>query len=121
MFRFFVITFEILALVVILRTPFVQFWFSDIQTSVANWMLEVSMTMEKSQLDDFRTEIAPHIQNLKGYQKDYLFQVTENKSTLRSFHLHYCQGNDKNPYIYGASLRYVCGEINRQRILEGFG
>mgnify|MGYP007046326772 CR=1 FL=1 len=43
MFKFFIVTFEILALVMVLRTSFVQFWLSDIQSSTADWMLEMSM------------------------------------------------------------------------------
>ncbi len=118
MFKFFVVTFEILALVVVLRSSFVQYWLADFQDAAANWMLEISLLMDKQQLETLRAEIMPHTQNLADYQKDYLRQVTQSKASLASFHLYYCQNNDKNPYIYGASLRYVCSEINRAGILK---
>jgi hypothetical protein len=119
MFKFFIITFEILALVMVLRTSFVQFWLSDIQASAADWMLEMSMVVDNQQLQSLRNEMAPHTQNLNEYQKDYLREVTQNKTALGNFNLFYCQNGDKNPYIYGASLKYVCGEIGRAGILKG--
>lgn len=118
MFRFFVVIFEVLALVMILRTSFVQFWLSDFQSSVADWMLEISLVVETQQLQELRNEIAPHTQNLHEYQKDYLDEITKNKSALNNFNIFYCQNGDKNPYIYGASLRYVCSEISRKGILN---
>lgn len=118
MFKLFVVTFEILALVMILRSSFVQYWLADLQDSAANWMLEMSLLIDKQQLDELRAEIGPHTQNLHDYQKDYLYQVTTSKSSLANFHLYYCQNGDKNPYIYGASLKYVCNEISRKGILK---
>ncbi|MGJ8679324.1 hypothetical protein [Paraglaciecola sp.] len=118
MFKFFIITFEILALVMVLRTSFVQFWLSDLQSSTADWMLELSMVIDNQQLEKLRNEIAPHTQNLNGYQRDYLRQITENKAGLDSFNQFYCQNGDKNPFIYGASLQYVCSEIGRAGILK---
>jgi len=37
---FFIISFEILALIAMLRSPFIHYWFNDIHSGVANWMLE---------------------------------------------------------------------------------
>ncbi|MCF2948751.1 hypothetical protein L0668_11585 [Paraglaciecola aquimarina] len=118
MFKFFIVTFEVLALVMVLRTSFVQFWLSDIQSSAADWMLEMSMLIDNQQLEKLRAEISPHTQNLNGYQRDYLRQITDNKAALGSFNQFYCQNGDKNPYIYGASLHYVCSEIGRTGILK---
>jgi hypothetical protein len=119
MFKLFIVAFEILALVMVLRTSFAQFWITDLQTSAADWMLEMSLMVDKQQLATLRDELAPHTQNLTGYQKDYLRQVTESKIALGNFNLFYCQNHDKNPYIYGANLQYVCGEISRNGILKG--
>jgi hypothetical protein len=116
-----VITFEILALVVVLRSPFVQYWFSGMQTAAANWMFDVSMIIDNKELADFRNEIAPHMQNLNSYQKEYLLQITESKYVLRNFDNYYCQNNDKNPFIFGASLRYLCSEIGRKGLLKDHG
>ncbi|MFT2090019.1 hypothetical protein [Paraglaciecola sp. 2405UD69-4] len=118
MFRWFVTAFGILAVVVILRTPFVQFWIADIQTKLADWMLEISLVVERQQLESFREEIKPHTENLREYQKQYLFDISENMAALRNFNRNYCQNNDKNPYIYGATRQYICGEIVRTGILD---
>lgn len=120
MFRWFIGAFGILAVVIILRTPFVQFWFADIQKKMADWMFEASLIVEKQQLESFREEIKPHTENLREYQKEYLLDITENMSSLGNFNLHYCQSNDKNPYIYGATLQYICGEIVRTGILDKY-
>jgi hypothetical protein len=120
MFRFFVITFEILVLVLILRSPFVQFWLSDVQASIADWMLDMSLIVDNQQLASFRQEIALRTQNLSEYQLKYLRQITDNKARLKDFNRLYCQGHDKNPYLYGASLRYLCDEIGRKGILRKY-
>jgi hypothetical protein len=118
MFRFFIIAFEVLALVTVLRTSFVQYWFTDMQTMLADWMLEVSLVAEKQQLAAFRAQIAPHVQNLNDYQSDYLNSVLHNKSSVTDFNRMYCEGHDKNPFIYGATLIYVCNEIQRTELLK---
>ena len=118
MFRFFVVAFEILALVTVLRMPFVHFWFGDVQTYVADWMLEVSQIAEKKQLADFRDSISGRILNLNEYQQDYLNNITSNKTSMTSFNRMYCESNDKNPYFYGANLRFVCNEISRSGLAK---
>ncbi|WP_158966378.1 hypothetical protein [Paraglaciecola sp. L3A3] len=118
MFKLFIITFEILALVMILRSSFVQFWLADLQSSVADWMLDMSLVIDKQELAELRDEIAPHTQNLSAYQKDYILQITDNKAALSNFSLYYCKHGDKNPFIYGSSLRYLCNEIDRKGIVK---
>jgi len=114
MFRLFIIFLEVFALVAILRSPFMQYWFSDIQNSVADWMTELSELAEQQELGELRNVIAPHMQNMNEYQKDYLDDITSSKYKVGHFHQLYCEAGDKNPFIYGASLRYFCSEINRK-------
>ena len=118
MLRFVVVTFEILALIMILRSAFVQFWLSDMQTSTSQWMHGISMTIDNQQLAKFRNEISDHVQNLSEPQTEYLLRITSTKTELNNFNLSYCRAGDKNPFIYGTNLNYVCGEISRKGILE---
>jgi hypothetical protein len=120
MLRFVIVTFEILALIMILRSAFVQFWLSDMQTTTTQWMHGISMTIDNQQLAKFRNEISAHVQNLTDPQTKYLHKITSTKTELSNFNLHYCHAGDKNPYIYGRNLRHVCGEISRKGILDKF-
>ena len=118
MFRFVVVTFEILALIMILRSAFMQRLFSDIQASTLQWMHSISMTIENQQLSKFRNGISENIQNLTDSQIKYLYRITSSKAELNRFNLHYCRAGDKNPFIYGTNLHYVCSEISRKGILK---
>ena len=120
MLRFIVVTFEILALIIILRSAFVQFWLSDIQTSASQWIHNISMMIDNQQLVKFRNEISAQVQNLTEPQTKYLHKITSKKAELNSFNLHYCRAGDKNPFIYGLNLQLVCGEISRNGILKKF-
>jgi hypothetical protein len=114
MFRLLIISLEIFALVAILRSPFVQYWFTDTQSSLSDWMTELSELADQQELGELRDVIAPHMQNMKGYQKDYLDDITSSKHKVGHFRRLYCEAGDKNPYIYGSSLRYFCSEIKRK-------
>ena len=118
MLRFVVVTFEVLALIMILRSPFVQLWLSDMQTSTSQWMHGISMTIDNQQLIKFRNGISAHVQNLSNSQAEYLYKITSTKIELNSFNMLYCRAGDKNPFIYGNNLHYVCGEISRKGILK---
>jgi 23S rRNA A2030 N6-methylase RlmJ len=118
MSRFFIISFEILALIAMLRSPFIHYWFNDIHSGVANWMLEISLLAEKKELALFRQTIMSHTQDLSENQMAYLDNITANKMSMGQFNKLYCQSNDKNPYLYGANLHYVCSEIRRSGVLN---
>jgi len=118
MLRFIVVTLEILALVMILRSEFVQFWLSDMQTNTSQWMHGISMTIDNQQLAKFRNQIADHLEDLTEPQTEYLFKITSTKTELNKFNQYYCHAGDKNPYLYGTRLHYVCGEISSKGILK---
>jgi len=120
MLRFVVVTFEILALIMILRSAFVQFWLSDMQSSTSQWMHGISMTIDNQQLAKFRNGISTHVQDLTEPQTEYLHKITSTKTELNNFNRYYCRAGDKNPFIYGTNLRYVCDEISRKGILRKF-
>ena len=104
MLRFVVVTFEVLALIMILRSAFVQLWLSDIQIFTSQWMHSIVMTIDNQQLATFRNGIIEHVQSLTEQQKKYLFNITSTKTELNSFLQNYCQAGDKNPFIYGSNL-----------------
>ena len=120
MLRYVVVTFEILALIMIFRSAFAQFWLADMQTSTSQWMHNISMTIDNQQLTQLRDEISENVQDLNKPQTDYLHKITRTKIELNNFDLLYCRAGDKNPYIYGTNLRYVCGKISRNGILKKF-
>ncbi|MGK0380778.1 MAG: hypothetical protein ACI8QG_000521 [Flavobacteriales bacterium] len=120
MLRFVVITFEVLALIMILRSAFVQSRLSDMQSATSQWMHGISMTIDNRQLAKFRTEISTLLQDLTAPQIKYLYKITSTKTELYNFNLHYCLAGDKNPYINGTNLRHVCGEISRKDMLKDF-
>ena len=118
MLRFVIVTFEVLALIMILRSALVQLWLSDIQTSTSQWMHSVVMRIDNQQLGTLRNDVVEHVQNLTNQQRKYLYKITSTKTELNRFHQYYCQAGDKNPFIYGPNLHYICAEISRKGILE---
>ena len=118
MLRAFIILLEIVVLVMVLRSPFVQYFFSDIQQSLTDWMTELSMMEEKHELEELRASITPYLSDMREYQKDYVDEIIGDKAKLKSFHRLYCVAGDKNPYIYGVNLRYICSAIQRSRLLN---
>ena len=113
MLRFFIIAFEILALVVALRSPFAHYLFGDVHKQVANWMLDLSLIADRKQLAAFRELLVTRLENLNDSQVEYLNAVTSSKTRVADFNRMYCESTDKNPYIYGATLNYTCSEIVR--------
>jgi len=118
MFRFVVVTFEVLALVMILRSAFVQFWLSDLQVTASQWINDITLVIDNKQLANFRSGITQHSQNLNEAQLEYILKITSSKSELKRFNYLYCQTGDKNPFIYGINLRYICVEIDRQKMIN---
>lgn len=118
MLRFVIVTFEILALIMVLRSAFAQFWLSDLQTTTSQWMHSISMTLDNRELAKLREKISSNVQDLNEPQTEYLHKFTRTKVELNNFDSLYCRAGDKNPYIYGTNLRYVCEEISRNGLLK---
>lgn len=117
MFRGLVIVLEIVVLLFLLRSPFVQYFFADVQKDLSDWLVELSQIPEKAELNELKSRINPNIQAMKPFQKDYLFGVMNSRESVNHFHQLYCIKGDKNPYVYGASLRYVCSEISSTSLI----
>ncbi len=117
MLRTFIIILEIVLLVMVLRSSFVQYFLSDVQTSLSDWMTELSLVAETQELDALKESIYPHLMDVREYQKDYLNEILSEKSKLMSFHKKYCIAGDKNPYVFGANLNLICTAINRTKLI----
>lgn len=118
MLRFFIISLEILAVVAILRSSFVHYLFGDTHQRVADWMLDLTLIAERKQLAEFRDSIISQVENLNDNQLAYLEELTASKSRLADFNRMYCESNDKNPFIYGATLHYTCEQIASRGLLK---
>ncbi len=118
MIRFLVVSFEILVLIMVLRSDFVQFWLSDLQSKASQWMTEISSSLDNNQLEELRDTVKVQSLNLNEAQLDYLSDVTYSKVKLARFNQFYCVQGDKNPYLYGINLRLLCTEIQRTGLLN---
>jgi hypothetical protein len=111
MWRAFVIFIEIVILVIVLRTSFVQYFLSDIQRTVSGWIESVVDIPEQQSLSTLREKFFYNNMLLQPHQTDYVLDITENREKLESFRQFYCIKNDKNPFIYGQNLRRLCDQI----------
>lgn len=105
-----VVLLEIAILFIVLRSSFAQYLLNDMQQTVSDWFVSLSLVEEKQQLSTLNDTIAPHTQNLNPYQQEYLTDITSDKFKLQRFYQLYCIEKDKNPYIYGSTLLFVCNE-----------
>lgn len=118
MFRILVIAIEIGVLVLLLRSPYVQYLFSDVQLGLSDWLTELALAAEREELSELRESVEHVTGAMREYQQDYWFDVTSTKLKLVNFNQLYCINGDKNPYIYGNNLRVVCTSIQSSRLLD---
>ena len=118
MFRTLIIIVEIGVLLLLLRSSYVQYMFSDAQLSLSDWFIELSLAAEREELSELREEVKHVTAAMREYQQDYWKQVTSTKPQLLNFYRLYCVEGDKNPYIYGSNLRVVCQTIQASSLLE---
>lgn len=116
--RGFILILEIAALIVILQSSFVQYFLSDAQDSVTEWLITLANYQENRELESLRSNTQVAFSALNKGQKDYLFDVTANRDNVQRFHRLYCIEGDKNPYVYGSTLSYFCSEISRSKVLK---
>ncbi|MBF7071907.1 hypothetical protein ISG33_00655 [Glaciecola sp. MH2013] len=119
MWRTFVIIIEIAILIIVLRTSFVQYFLSDIQQTVSGWIEAVVEIPEQQTLANLREKFFYNNMSLQSHQTDYIIGVTSSKEELLDFKKRYCDGNDKNPFIYGTNLRRFCHHIDEVKFIDG--
>ena len=113
-----VISQEVIALVAILQSSFVQYILSDAQETVTEWFVAYSNYEENKALESLRSSTHTAFSGLNDGQQDYLSDITSNRDNLERFHRLYCIEGDKNPYVYGSMLSYFCNEISRSGVLK---
>ncbi|GAB2692768.1 hypothetical protein [Aliiglaciecola aliphaticivorans] len=118
MFRYLIILAEIVILVMALRSPFAQYLLADIQNSLTQFMTDISMKMEKTQLKDVRYSLAPYTEQMRDFQRDYILQITDSSENLVNFHAKYCIEREINPYVNGSNLELVCHTISHSTLLQ---
>ena len=118
MLRFFIITAEIIVLVLILRSPFVQYLFEDIQSSVSDWFISLSTLPEQRALEGLRSEITTQLKPLKPYQQNYVEQITVSTDSVKHFYANYCQTDDINPNFSGAKRDQLCHTITQSSLMR---
>ncbi|CAD5291381.1 conserved hypothetical protein [Alteromonas sp. 38] len=118
MLRFFVICAEIVLLVIVLRSPFVQYFFSDIQSTVSGWFVSISELPEQRELDTLRNQAAAQLAPLKEFEANYLRRILASRSTVTRFHSAYCETTDINPNFSRDNRKQLCTLIEQSKLLE---
>lgn len=113
-----IIVIEIALLFAVLNTSFAQYFLADVRSSTSEWMAHISNYAENKELENLRSTIVDGLTRLNDGQKDYLQSVTTDRGSIQLFHQLYCVDGDKNPYVYGSTLSFVCTEISRSGVLR---
>lgn len=118
MLRFFIIAAEIVVLIIVLRSSFVQYLFEDIQNSVSNWLTVVATLPERKELHSLQDKINIQLSPLKPYQQDYVKQITADSASVKRFHRAYCETNDINPNFTGTKRAKLCLIVKQSRFMQ---
>ena len=118
MFRFFIIAAEIIVLIIVLRSPFVQYLFEDIQNSVSNWLVSVATFPEREELRSLRDKINIQLSPLKPYQQNYVKQITADSASVKRFYNTYCESDDINPNFTGTKRAKLCLIIKQSPVMQ---
>lgn len=118
MVRIFIIFAEVVVLVLILRSPFVQYLFSDIQNTVSNWFVSLSSLPEKRELAQLQDNALTQLGELRPFQQNYIVKITASKAALMQFHGTYCNSKEVNPNVIGYQRAQLCTLIDQSSILS---
>ncbi|WJG08793.1 hypothetical protein [Aliiglaciecola sp. LCG003] len=94
-----------------------QYFLADIQNNLSDFMTEISLQIEETQLAGLRSSLMPYTQQMREFQKDYIEQITSSSGSLENFHTRYCAQREINPYVNGANLEMVCHTIDNSKLL----
>jgi uncharacterized HAD superfamily protein len=115
--RLFVVFVEIALLVLVLRSPFVQYLLADIQGQLSDWMLKIETLPHQQKLAKVRENVLHDIPTLKPYQRHYLDQVTANKQSFEHFYRTYCMKKEINPNFVGSDRVIICTNAKQSELL----
>lgn len=114
--RGFILTIEVLLLVALLQSSFMQYVFKDAQTQLTEWLLQWQNYEENQAMSGLR-EVTMGRSVLNSSQQEYWLSVTQSREKLQRFQRLYCEQGDSNPYIYGDTLKQFCHAIGRSGAL----
>ncbi|GAA0859991.1 hypothetical protein [Aliiglaciecola litoralis] len=109
---------EIVTLVTVLRSSFVQYFLSDMQHNLSQFLTDVTVKLEQTQLDDLRNSLSPMTGQMRDFQREYINEITDSSEKLEFFHERYCVDREVNPYVNGANLNLVCHTISSSSIID---
>ncbi|MBC3765748.1 hypothetical protein [Neptunicella marina] len=109
----FILIIEIAILYLILRSAFVQYMLTDVHKTLSDWMTEISQVHHRQTLEQLRGNMSGFTQQFSEAQLDYFNKVTYSPDQVLRFHDLYCVKKDKNPFIYGDSLKHFCSQIEQ--------
>lgn len=118
MFRFFIIAAEIIVLIMVLRSPFVQYLFEDIQHSVSEWLESVANLPEREELHSLQNRINIELSPLKPYQQSYIEQITADGASVKRFYHTYCENDDINPNFSGTKRANLCLIVKQSPVMQ---
>ncbi len=118
MLRFFIIAAEIIVLVIVLRSPFVQYLFEDIQNSLSEWLVSIATLPEREELRSLQDKINVQLSPLKPYQQTYVQQITADSASVKRFYHTYCEKDDINPNFTGTKRVQLCLIIKQSSVMQ---
>ncbi|MFC3121211.1 hypothetical protein [Agaribacter flavus] len=117
MWRNIVVIVQILLIIWLLQTKWVQDMFSSVQLTLSDWVASVLTVPDRQKIASLRDSYMRNNMALQPHQTDYVFEVTDTIEGIQKFHTLYCKDGDKNPYLYGNNLRKFCSKIEESGIL----
>ena len=118
MLRFFIIAAEIIVLVIVLRSPFVQYLFEDIQNSLSEWLVSIATLPEREELRSLQDKINVQLSPFKPYQQTYVQQITADSASVKRFYHTYCEKDDINPNFTGTKRVQLCLIIKQSSVMQ---
>ncbi|APD85114.1 hypothetical protein BM527_02860 [Alteromonas sp. Mex14] len=118
MLRFFIIAAEIIVLILVLRSPFVQYLFEDIQNTVSDWLVSIATAAERESLTNLQEDINGKLSPLKPYQQSYIQQITADSASVKRFYNTYCENDDINPNFSGTKRAQLCLIIKQSPVMQ---
>ena len=118
MLRFFIIAAEIIVLVIVLRSPSVQYLFEDIQNSLSEWLVSIATLPEREELRSLQDKINIQLSPLKPYQQTYVQQITADSASVKRFYHTYCEKDDINPNFTGTKRVQLCLIIKQSSVMQ---
>ncbi|GFD74650.1 hypothetical protein ACI7YQ_03015 [Alteromonas marina] len=118
MLRFFIIAAEIIVLILVLRSPFVQYLFEDIQNTVSDWLVSIATAAERESLTNLQEDISGKLSPLKPYQQSYIQQITADSASVKRFYHTYCENDDINPNFSGTKRAQLCLIIKQSPVMQ---